>query len=84
MTKMIDEKLARLRNHRNNIDRYRRLLKTRLTELEHQYIEKRLSEEQSALEKLAASIFPLTFQAPTHQTATYLDSTPEPPMSSAA
>jgi hypothetical protein len=64
MTKMIDEKLARLRTHRNNIDRYRRLLKTRLTELERQYIEKRLSEERSALEKLAASTFPLTFQAP--------------------
>ncbi|MCA6118777.1 hypothetical protein J6524_28435 [Bradyrhizobium sp. WSM 1738] len=71
---MIDEKLARLRTHRNNIDRYRRLLKTRLTELERQYIETRLSEEQSALEKLAASTFPLTFRAPTIQ----------PPISSAA
>jgi hypothetical protein len=79
MTKMIDEKLARLRMHRNNIDRYRRLLKTRLTELEHQYIEKRLSEEQLALEKLAASTFPLTFQA-----RRYPASRPEPPMSSVA
>jgi hypothetical protein len=79
MTKMIDEKLARLRMHRNNIDRYRRLLKTRLTELEHQYIEKRLSEEQLALEKLAASTFPLTFQAPG-----YPASRPEPPMSAVA
>jgi hypothetical protein len=79
MTKMIDEKLARLRMHRNNIDRYRRLLKTRLTELEHQYIQKRLSEEQLALEKLAASTFPLTFQAPR-----YPASRLEPPMSSVA
>jgi hypothetical protein len=79
MTKMIDEKLARLRMHRSNIDRYRRLLKTRLTELEQQYIEKRLSEEQSALEKLAASTFPLSFQAPRHQAPG-----PESPMSSAA
>jgi len=76
---MIDEKIARLRTHRNNIDRYRRLLKTRLTELEQQYIEKRLSEEQAALDQLAASTFPLTFPAPRHQTPT-----PEPPMSSAA
>ena len=79
MTKMIDEKLARLRTHRNNIDRYRRLLKTRLTELERQYIEARLSEEQSALEKLAASTFPLAFQTPRIQ-----NSNTEPPISSAA
>ena len=76
---MIDEKLARLRTHRNNIDRYRRLLKTRLTELERQYIETRLSEEQSALERLAASTFPLAFQAPRIQSSRM-----ESPISSAA
>jgi hypothetical protein len=76
---MIDEKLARLRTHRNNIDRYRRLLKTRLTELERHYIENRLSQEQSALEKLAASTFPLAFRAPRIQS-----SNAEPPISSAA
>ncbi|NOJ44042.1 hypothetical protein [Bradyrhizobium australiense] len=76
---MIDEKLARLRTHRKNIDRYRRLLKTRLTELEHQYIEKRLAEEQSALERLAAATFPLTFQAPAQH-----PHRSEPPISSAA
>jgi hypothetical protein len=79
MTKMIDEKLARLRTHRNNIDRYRRLLRTRLTELERQFIARRLSEEQSALEKLAASTFPLAFQGPRIQ-----NPSKEPPMSSAA
>jgi hypothetical protein len=73
------KKLARLRTHRNNIDRYRRLLKTRLTELERQYIEGRLSEEQSALEKLAASTFPLAFQARRIQ-----NPGTEPPISSAA
>ena len=31
---MTDEKLARLRAHANNISRYRRLLKTNLSELE--------------------------------------------------
>ncbi|MDE5456746.1 hypothetical protein GWE18_28755 [Bradyrhizobium sp. CSA112] len=76
---MIDERLARLRTHRDNIDRYRRLLKTRLTELEQQYIENRLSEEQSALERLAASTFPLTSQAPEQHSHR-----PEPPISSAA
>ena len=59
MTTMIDEKFARLRTHRNNISRYRRLLKTKLTELERQFIERRLSEEQSAMERLSSSTFPL-------------------------
>jgi hypothetical protein len=61
---MIDEKLAILRTHRNNISRYRRLLKTELTEFERQFIERRLLEERSAMEKLAASTFPFTFPLP--------------------
>ena len=56
---MIDEKLTVLRSHRNNISRYRRLLKTHLTELEREYVERRLSEEQLALETLASSTFPV-------------------------
>jgi hypothetical protein len=49
---MTDMALARLRTHRNNIERYRHLLETKLTELERKYIERRLSEEQSTLEAL--------------------------------
>ena len=60
---MIDEQLARLRTHRNNIYRYRRLLGTRLTELERQYLERRLSEEQTAMELLSTTIFPLKLGA---------------------
>ena len=56
---MIDEKLALLRTHRNNISRYHRLLKTELTEFERQFVERRLSEERVAMESLAASAFPL-------------------------
>ena len=52
---MIDQQLARLRTHRNNIQRYRNLLQTSLTELERQFVEKRLIEEQSNLESLANS-----------------------------
>lgn len=59
---MIDEKFAFLRTHRNNIRRYRRLLKTELTQGERQFIERRLSEERSAMETLTASTFPLTFK----------------------
>ena len=61
---MTDEKFALLRTHRNNISRYRRLLKTKLTELERQFIERRLSEERSAMERLAYSTFPLAFKIP--------------------
>lgn len=41
--------------YRRNMDRYRRLLRTRLTEPEREYIERRLFEEQSALETLRKS-----------------------------
>lgn len=58
---MMDEKLARLRTHRNNIARYRRLLQTKLTDLERQFIERRLSEEQSDYQRLSAGTFPMTF-----------------------
>jgi hypothetical protein len=51
---MTEESLARLRTHRDNIHRYRQLLETKLTDFERQFIERRLSEEQSALEALAA------------------------------
>jgi len=34
---MIDENLARLRAHRHNIHRYRRLLATKLTDLERSW-----------------------------------------------
>jgi hypothetical protein len=55
MTTMIDEQTARMRTHRNNIYRYRHLLQTKLTELERDFIEKRLAEEQLNLERLAVS-----------------------------
>jgi len=52
-TMMIDDELARA--HGNNIQRYRRLLQTNLTEFERQFIERRLNEEQSKLEILVRS-----------------------------
>ena len=61
---MIDENLARLRAHHNNISRYRRLLKTQLTDCERQFIERRLFEEQSAMETVAATPFPPAFRKP--------------------
>lgn len=69
---MIDENLARLRTHRNNIHRYRRLLATRLSEFERSYVERRLQQEQSSLDALTAETFPLKLPAarPTRQSAT--------------
>lgn len=40
--------------HRGNINRYRRLLRTQLTELEREFIERRLAAEQSAVSTLLA------------------------------
>jgi hypothetical protein len=47
---MIDDDLVRA--HRNNIQRYHLLLQTTLTDFERQYVERRLSEEQSKLDRL--------------------------------
>jgi len=57
---MIDQQLARLRAHRSNIQRYRNLLQTNLSELERQFVEKRLIEEQSNLDSVANSQSPMT------------------------
>ncbi|MCD9108151.1 MULTISPECIES: hypothetical protein [Bradyrhizobium] len=54
----LDEKLARLRAHRSNIHRYRRLLSTRLSDIEREFLSRRLSEEQSAIDALSATAFP--------------------------
>jgi hypothetical protein len=48
----MDERIARLRAHQRNIERYQDLLKTKLNEVELQYLEKRLSEERFAIAML--------------------------------
>ncbi|MCK1707665.1 MULTISPECIES: hypothetical protein [unclassified Bradyrhizobium] len=60
---MIDEKLVRLRTYQKNVERYLGLLQTTLTEIERQYVERRLTEEQSAMELLAASSFQMAVEA---------------------
>lgn len=54
MTMLEDRNLARIRDYRNNINRYRSLLKTTLSDLERGFIERRLSEDNSALEAAIA------------------------------
>jgi hypothetical protein len=48
----MDKKIGRLRTHQENIDRYQDLLKTKLTEIEVQYLQRRLSEERFAIAML--------------------------------
>lgn len=49
----LEEKLVRLRGYSNNIRRYRRLLETRLSDIEREYVEGRILAERAALEALA-------------------------------
>lgn len=56
----MDKKLARLRSHRNNIHRYHRLLSTCLSDLEREFLSRRLSEEQTAIDALSAATFPFS------------------------
>ena len=46
------ERIARLRTHQQNIERYQSLLKTELSDVELQYLEKRLAEERLAIAML--------------------------------
>jgi hypothetical protein len=52
VTMMTDFRTAKILSHRRNIQRYARLLATELTELERQYLHKRIAEEQAELERL--------------------------------
>ena len=52
---MFDEILALLRTRHKNVQRYRQLLESSLTDFEREYIGKRLLEEQLAIETLSAN-----------------------------
>jgi hypothetical protein len=45
----MDDRVARLRAHERNISRYQNMLKTRLSEVELHFVEKRLAEERFAM-----------------------------------
>jgi predicted house-cleaning noncanonical NTP pyrophosphatase (MazG superfamily) len=48
----MDERNSRLCTHQKNIEHYKRLLETKLNEIEQQYLERRLSEERFAIAML--------------------------------
>ena len=45
----MDEKIARLRAHQRNVERYEGLLKSKLSQVELRFVQQRLSEERFAL-----------------------------------
>lgn len=49
--------LARIRAHQANLDRYCRILATHLTELERNFLHRRITEEHAALSRLEAEAF---------------------------
>lgn len=49
---MIYGNSARIHAHVRNIERYRRLLATQLTDIERQYVKRRISEERAAIRAL--------------------------------
>ena len=51
----METRIVQLRTHQKNIDRYKGLLKTKLSETERQSLEKRLFEETMAVLQLAPS-----------------------------
>jgi hypothetical protein len=55
VTAMIDFRTAKMRGHRRNIARYCRLLATELTDLERQYLHKRIAKEHAQLKRLEKS-----------------------------
>ena len=59
---MIDETLAQFRARRQNINRYRSLLQTSLTEFERDFIERCIVEEEAAVSALAFEASPPDIQ----------------------
>jgi hypothetical protein len=64
---MREENLARLRTHRNNMLRYRRLLATQLSDADRAYMTRRLEEEQAAAEVFLQNTFPASLPAAVNQ-----------------
>jgi hypothetical protein len=55
---MDERRAALLRVHERNIDKYQRLLKTKLSEAEIRYLQKRLSEERFTVAMLQFKVHP--------------------------
>ena len=54
---MTEDTIAQIRMHRDNIQRYRRLLSTKLTDQERSFVERRIAEEQDASAKCESKLW---------------------------
>ena len=57
-----DEEYTYLSARHQNVDHYRRLLRTRLTALERNFIERRIAEERKALDRFASKTSPIVMK----------------------
>ena len=64
---IVDENLSA---HNRNIDHYTRLLRTSLTALEQNFIERRIAEERKALDRLASETLPIVTKEQASQAST--------------
>ena len=62
---MIDQQLARLRTYRSNIQRYRNLLQTSLTELERKFVRTVLGRRAIKAREPDPTPYPMTFAGQT-------------------
>jgi hypothetical protein len=60
----MDDRTARLRTYERNISRYQNMLKTRLSEIELRFVERRLAEERFKIAMLEFMSPPHTHQTP--------------------
>ena len=55
---MTDQEVTRIRAHLQNLERYRRLLAGHLTDVERQFVHKRIAEERFEIELLQTNSEP--------------------------
>jgi hypothetical protein len=60
---MTRNQAVRIRAHKDNLDRYCRMLTTQLSELERQFLHRRIAEERLELDRLRAEADPQTSYA---------------------
>jgi hypothetical protein len=62
----LDRDATRLLVRRTNVERYRRMLKTHLTITERLFVERRLAEEEVALQQIARNVAPTNTSSSLH------------------
>ena len=77
---MTDLRTAKIKSHQRNIQRYERLLATSLSDLERQYLHKRIADEQAELERWTLSPHPQREEEPSGVVAAQIPTAGTPPI----